>query len=222
MPATTPSTRWRRLGMIGAAEAQRVEAGDRPRAHGEDVAQDAADARRRALVGLDERRVVVRLHLEDDREAVADVDDAGVLARALDDARARGRQVAQVDARRLVRAVLAPHHARRRRARCRSASRPRIVVDARGTRRRRGRAPWRAASSMTGVFLGHTRSSHLGEQRREQQACRRPSRAAPRRRARGAASGRPRCRAALQMPAMLAHRAVGVGGRRSRRRPAST
>src|SRR5262249_32165855 len=41
----------------------------------------------------------------------ADVDDAGVLAGALDDARPARRQPAQVDARRLVRAVLAPHDA---------------------------------------------------------------------------------------------------------------
>ena len=68
--------------MVGRAEAERVQRRDRPRAHGEDVAQDAADAGRRALVGLDEGRVVVALHLEDDGEAVADVDDAGVLARA--------------------------------------------------------------------------------------------------------------------------------------------
>ena len=77
----------RRARVIGAAEAQRVEAGDGARAHREDVAQDAADAGRRALVRLDEARVVVRLHLEDGGEAVADVDDAGVLAGALDDAR---------------------------------------------------------------------------------------------------------------------------------------
>ena len=38
-----------RLGMVGRAEAQRVQVGDGPRAHGEDVAQDAADAGRRAL-----------------------------------------------------------------------------------------------------------------------------------------------------------------------------
>ena len=55
-----------RLGVVGIAEAQGVEVGDRPRAHGEDVAHDAADAGRRALVGLDVGRVVVALHLEDD------------------------------------------------------------------------------------------------------------------------------------------------------------
>ena len=75
-----------RLGMGGLAEAQRVHRRDGARAHGEDVAQDAADAGRRTLVGLDEGGVVVALHLEDDGVAVADVDDAGILARALDDA----------------------------------------------------------------------------------------------------------------------------------------
>jgi hypothetical protein len=39
--------------MARIAEAKRVHVGDRPRAHGEDVAQDAADPRRRALIGLD-------------------------------------------------------------------------------------------------------------------------------------------------------------------------
>ncbi len=94
---------------VEAAEAEGVEGGHGPRAHREDVAQDAADARGRALVGLDERRVVVRLHLERHGEPVADVHDAGVLARALDDAGPGGRERLQVHARRLVRAVLAPH-----------------------------------------------------------------------------------------------------------------
>ncbi len=95
--------------VVGRAEAQQVEAGDRARAHGEHVAQDAADARRRALVGLDEGGVVVALHLEDAGLAVADVDHAGVLARPLDDPGRRRRQRAQVEARGLVRAVLVPH-----------------------------------------------------------------------------------------------------------------
>ena len=109
MPATTPETRWRVLGCSGAPKRQRVEAGDRPRAHGEDVAQDAADAGRRALIGLDVARVVVALHLEHAGEPVADVDDAGVLARPLDHPGRRGRQRAQMDLRGLVRAVLVPH-----------------------------------------------------------------------------------------------------------------
>ena len=49
--------------------------------HGEDVAQDAADAGGRALEWLDRAGVVVRFHLECDAPAVADVDDAGVFPR---------------------------------------------------------------------------------------------------------------------------------------------
>jgi hypothetical protein len=77
-----------RPGMLRRAETQRIEAGDGPRAHREHVAQNAADAGGRALIGLDVARMVVALHLEHDRLAVADVDDAGVLARALDHPRA--------------------------------------------------------------------------------------------------------------------------------------
>ena len=54
------------------------------RAHGKDVAQDAADAGRRALVGFDVGGVVVAFHLEDDALAIADIDDARVLAGAAD------------------------------------------------------------------------------------------------------------------------------------------
>ena len=97
------------LRMFRIAERQRVEAGDRPRPHGEDVAQNAADAGRRALIGLDVARMVVALHLEHDREPVADVDDAGILARPLDHPRRLGRQRAQMDLRGFVRAVLVPH-----------------------------------------------------------------------------------------------------------------
>jgi hypothetical protein len=85
------------LVMLGIAEAERIEAGDRPRAHGEHVAQDAADAGRRALIGLDIARMIVALHLEHDRAAVADRDHAGVLARALDHVRAAGRQRPEMD-----------------------------------------------------------------------------------------------------------------------------
>ena len=82
----------------------------RPRAHREDVAQDAADAGRRPLIGLDEGGVVVALHLEHGDQAVADVDHAGVLARPLHHPGRLGRELAQVDLRGLVGAVLAPHH----------------------------------------------------------------------------------------------------------------
>ena len=94
---------------IELAEPQRVEPGDRPRAHGEDVAKDAAHACRRALIRLDEGRMVVRLHLERRDPAVADVDDPGVLAGTLRRRAARRRELAQVDPRRFVGAVLRPH-----------------------------------------------------------------------------------------------------------------
>ena len=109
MPATAPVEQVARARRVELAEAQRVEHRDRPRADGEDVAQDAADAGGRALERLDRARVVVRLDLERHREAVADVDRAGVLARAHQHVRALGGQLAQQLLRVLVGAVLRPH-----------------------------------------------------------------------------------------------------------------
>ena len=97
------------VGMGGIAERQRIEAGDRPRTHGEDVAQDAADAGGGALVRLDVARMVVALHLEDAGEPVADVDHPRILAGALDDAAAGGRQAAQMHLGGLVGTVFVPH-----------------------------------------------------------------------------------------------------------------
>ena len=87
-----------RLRVLGCSEAERVQVGDRPRAHGEDIAQDAAHAGRSPLIGLDEGRVVVALDLEDHRLAVADDDDAGVLAWPADHLRPAGRQLLEPDA----------------------------------------------------------------------------------------------------------------------------
>src|SRR5208282_5623086 len=78
--------------MVGAAETQRIEDRDRPRPHRKDIAQDAPDPSRRTLIRLDEGRVVMALDLEHDGIAIADVDDTGVLPRAADHARPRGRQ----------------------------------------------------------------------------------------------------------------------------------
>ncbi len=100
-----------RVGLRDRTEAQRIHDGDRTRAHGEDVAQNAAHAGGRALERLDERRMIVRLDLEGAGPAVADVDDAGVLSRPLHHAAAVRGQALQVHARRFVGAVLAPHHA---------------------------------------------------------------------------------------------------------------
>jgi hypothetical protein len=97
------------LGMRRIAEGERVHRRDGPRAHREDVAEDAAHARGRSLIGLDVGGVVVALHLEDHGLPVADVDDARVLARAADHLRARGVQRPEPLLRRLVGAVLVPH-----------------------------------------------------------------------------------------------------------------
>ena len=103
------------VGRVGGPEPQLVHHRDRTRAHRHDVANDAADPGRRTLVGLDVGGVVVRLHLEGHRPAVADVDHAGVLT----DAGEHGglhllggglTEVAQMHLRGLVGTVLAPHH----------------------------------------------------------------------------------------------------------------
>ena len=65
---------------VSGAEPKLVHHGDRSRAHRHDVADDAADAGGRTLVGLDVGRVVVRFHFERDGPAVTDVDDTRVLA----------------------------------------------------------------------------------------------------------------------------------------------
>ena len=99
-----------RAGVGERAEAQRVHERDRSRAHREDVADDPADAGGRALVRLHRGRMVVALDAHRDREAVADVDHAGALARADEHPGRVGRELAEVLLRRLVRAVLRPHH----------------------------------------------------------------------------------------------------------------
>ena len=103
------------VGGVQGAEPQRVHHADRPGAHGQDVADDAAHAGRGALVGLHVGRVVVRLDLEGDRPVAADVDHAGLLADAGQQPAPRGlaaqfAELLQVHLGRLVGAVLRPHH----------------------------------------------------------------------------------------------------------------
>ena len=95
--------------IVGGAEAQPVEQRDRSRAHRRDVAQDPADAGRGALERLHRGGVVVALDLEGDGEPVAEVEHAGVLAGALEHARALARQPPQQQGGVLVAAVLRPH-----------------------------------------------------------------------------------------------------------------
>ncbi len=96
-------------GLGGVPEEQRVHHGDGSGPHGEDVPQDAAHPGGRPLVGLDGRGMVVALDPDGHGDAVAGIDDAGVLPRAHQHMGALGGQPLQVDPRRLVRAVLAPH-----------------------------------------------------------------------------------------------------------------
>ncbi len=106
-----------RRGQAERAETQRVHHGHGTRTHGEDVPQNTADAGCRTLVWLNVAGVVVALDLEGAGPAVAHVNDAGVLARALHDgtgtalAKAFGGQSLQVDAAALIAAVFAPHNA---------------------------------------------------------------------------------------------------------------
>ena len=98
-------------GVVQRTESQRIHHRQRPRAHRENVAENAADARCSALKGLNETRVIVRLDLERDGVVAADIDDARVLARPLQHQLAARRQLLQVQARALVGTVLAPHDA---------------------------------------------------------------------------------------------------------------
>ncbi len=92
------------------AEAERIENGNWPRAHRENVAEDSADSCGRALEWLDVARVIVRFDFEGGNEAVADVHDAGIFSGALyDEFAARGKTL-EVDFARFIGAVLAPHH----------------------------------------------------------------------------------------------------------------
>ena len=100
MPDTTPEPpdggSWHET---SSPKSQRIHIGDRARAHGEDVAHDAANAGCSALIGFDERWMVVAFHLEDRRQPFADIDDAGILSRSAYHPGRAGRQLFQMFAR---------------------------------------------------------------------------------------------------------------------------
>ncbi len=99
---------------VGLAEPEAIEQCDRPSSHRDDVAEDAADPRRRALERLDGRGMVVALDLEGDRLALAEIDHARVLARALQHTRTGRGQTAEQGRRVLVRTVLGPEQGENR------------------------------------------------------------------------------------------------------------
>jgi hypothetical protein len=76
--------------MIDATETKRVQRRDRPSAHGEDVAENSADAGGGALVGLDERRMIVAFHFKSHGQSIANIDDTRILPRALQNMRTFG------------------------------------------------------------------------------------------------------------------------------------
>src|SRR3989440_4127701 len=78
---------------VERAEPQAVQQCDRPRTHGEDIAQDSAGAGRGALERLDRRRVIVRFDLEGDRPAVREAQHTSVLPGTLDDLGPAGGEV---------------------------------------------------------------------------------------------------------------------------------
>ena len=96
--------------VIERTETQRIHQRDRSGAHGEDVAQDAANARGRPLIGLNGRRMVVALDTNGGGDAVAHIDHTGVLAGTDQHPRGFGGQTLQMHPRRLIGAVLGPHH----------------------------------------------------------------------------------------------------------------
>src|SRR4029450_5988039 len=95
--------------MVDAAETERVQRRDRPSTHGEDVTDNPPDAVSRALIGLDERRMIVAFHLKSHGQSVANVDHPSVLARPLQNMRAFRRQAFQVVPGALGATVLRPH-----------------------------------------------------------------------------------------------------------------
>ena len=96
--------------MIGPKR-KRVQKKLRPRAHGENIANDSTDAGGRALERFDGARVIVALDFERHGPAVTDIDDARVFFTRFDEnvGPARGKFF-QFAPGVFVRAMLAPHH----------------------------------------------------------------------------------------------------------------
>ncbi len=91
-------------------EVERVQAKFRARAHGENVANDSANAGGRALERLNRAGMIMALHLERDRPAVADIHYTRVFFAGLDqNIWARGGKLLQLFLRIFVRAMFAPH-----------------------------------------------------------------------------------------------------------------
>ena len=97
-------------GMLHRSEAERVQRGDRAGAHGKDIAENTAHPGGGPVIGLDKRRMVMAFDLEDRGQTVANIDDAGILARPLQDGRSGRGQPPQKAPGTFIAAVLRPHH----------------------------------------------------------------------------------------------------------------
>ena len=93
------------------AKADGVHHCDGPRAHGENVAQNAANAGGGALKRLNKAGMVVRFDFEGNGVIAADINDSGIFSRPLQHQLAASGQLAEMNARAFVGAMLAPHHA---------------------------------------------------------------------------------------------------------------
>src|ERR1700739_3796889 len=91
-------------------EMERVEAKFRSRAHGKNVSNDSAYSGGGALERLNRAGMIVALHLERNRPAVADIYDTRVFFAGFDqNIWACGGELLQLSLRILVRAVFPPH-----------------------------------------------------------------------------------------------------------------
>ena len=97
------------FGVGGDTETEGIHRRNRACAHGEHIAQDAANARSRPLGRFDVAGVVVGLHFEYERLAVTNVHDTCVFTRAANDLRARSGQGAQPFLAGFIRAMFVPH-----------------------------------------------------------------------------------------------------------------
>ena len=151
-----PPQRLIRLRLIQRPKPQRIHHRQRPRIHRKNIPQNPADTRSRALIRLDVARMIVRLNLERTSPPIPHIDDPGILPRPLHHAARPGlslaarRQPLQMHPRRLIRAMLRPHHrknpqlSQRRRASQRRFN-PRVFIrgDAVLLEQRRGNRSWR-------------------------------------------------------------------------------
>ena len=97
------------LRKVQFTESKGIQQGDRPCAHGENVAQDPADPGRGPLKGFDKRRMIMGLHFKDGGEPLADIHGSGILSRSLDHPLPFGGKALQMDPGTFIGTMLAPH-----------------------------------------------------------------------------------------------------------------